>query len=518
MFKRNNDNLISEEFLDSIYKRYEQAMEIKRQIQPIWKECYKYALPHKNGLFGNSSYKFDGSIYDSTASSAVEELAGNILAELTPSWSPWFGLSIDNTENNQENKNIQNDEITIGEKDAKQTELQITETTENIIASHFNRSNFYTEAHQFYLDLITIGTAVLKLEPSEIGAASALHFTAIPISRLALFEGQNGIIDTVFYNFTMKETDVIERFKNYHYFDESMIKQAESNRDREVELIEAVIPRITDIGGIHGYYYIIFTKQKDTIFEYGKRAILFSKIIEKSPYICGRWLKIPDEVYGRSPIMKSMPDIKTANKVVELILKNASIAVSGVWMAEDDGILNLNNINLTPGSIIPKAPGSTGLIPLKTGADFDISQLVLNDLRQKINQNLLIYELHNEKEIPMTATEVRKRHERISKILGATYGRLQMEFLTPVIMNALYILKQRGEIQTRFIKGREVNFKYLSPLAKNQAIKDAENVMLWIDSISKLGPDAIKTINKKELSLFMAKTLSVPEKLINYDG
>jgi len=28
--------------------------------------------------------------------------------------------------------------------------------------------------------------------------------------------------------------------------------------------------------------------------------------------------------------MKALPDIKTANKVVELILKNASIAVTGI--------------------------------------------------------------------------------------------------------------------------------------------------------------------------------------------
>ena len=38
--------------------------------------------------------------------------------------------------------------------------------------------------------------------------------------------------------------------------------------------------------------------------------------------------------------MTTLPDIKTANKVVELILKNASIAVTGIWLADDDGVLN----------------------------------------------------------------------------------------------------------------------------------------------------------------------------------
>jgi hypothetical protein len=69
-----------------------------------------------------------------------------------------------------------------------------------------------------------------------------------------------------------------------------------------------------------------------------------------SPFINFRWLKAPGEIYGRSPVMKALPDIKTANKVVELILKNASIAVTGIWQADDDGVLNPANIKLVPGT------------------------------------------------------------------------------------------------------------------------------------------------------------------------
>ena len=50
--------------------------------------------------------------------------------------------------------------------------------------------------------------------------------------------------------------------------------------------------------------------------------------------------------------MKCLPDIKTANKVVELILKNASIAVTGIWQADDDGVLNPANIELKPGATV----------------------------------------------------------------------------------------------------------------------------------------------------------------------
>ena len=44
-----------------------------------------------------------------------------------------------------------------------------------------------------------------------------------------------------------------------------------------------------------------------------------------------RWLKAPGETYGRGPVAKALPDIRTANKVVELVLKNASIAAEAAF-------------------------------------------------------------------------------------------------------------------------------------------------------------------------------------------
>jgi hypothetical protein len=87
--------------------------------------------------------------------------------------------------------------------------------------------------------------------------------------------------------------------------------------------------------------------------------------------------------------MKALPDIRTANKVVELVLKNASIAVTGIWQADDDGVLNPATIRLVPGTIIPKAVGSSGLTPLAAPGRFDVSQIVLDDLRARIRHALL---------------------------------------------------------------------------------------------------------------------------------
>jgi hypothetical protein len=76
---------------------------------------------------------------------------------------------------------------------------------------------------------------------------------------------------------------------------------------------------------------------------------------------------------------------------------------------------------------------------------------------------------------------------------------LQSEFLTPVILRAISILKRRGEISDIFVDGHEVDLKYQFPLVKNQAVIDAENIVDWIKTLSELGKEAISLKIKRLL-------------------
>ena len=167
--------------------------------------------------------------------------------------------------------------------------------------------------------------------------------------------------------------------------------------------------------------------------------------------------------------MKALPDIKTANKVVELVLKNASIAVTGIWQADDDGVINPATIKLVPGTIIPKAVGSAGLTPLETPGRFDVSELVLDQLRNRIRKALFVDQLGQVNGPRMTATEVLERAAEMARILGATYGRLQSELLSPLVTRARGILARRGEIPDLPLDHRMVALEYKSPQARYQA-------------------------------------------------
>ena len=212
--------------------------------------------------------------------------------------------------------------------------------------------------------------------------------------------------------------------------------------------------------------------------------------------------------------MTALPEIKTANKVVELILKNASIAVTGIWLADDDGVLNPANIRLVPGSIIPKAVGSSGLTPLQAPGRFDVSSLLLDDLRTRIRHTLLVDRLGPVGGPRMTATEVVERSLETARLLGATFGRLQAELMAPLLSRAIAILRRRGEIPDLVLDGRDVDLRYKSPLARSQARQDVRETLTWLEVTAKMGDEATAVVDVPAAARWLAERLGVPGQLV----
>lgn len=292
-----------------------------------------------------------------------------------------------------------------------QTLAPILKEANEILQGHFDRSNFTVEIHQAFLDLVTYGTACIRFDETEPGDLSAFRFQTAPLDRIYFLDTANGFLDTVFCLLRLSRDEVLERFPH------AAPELKDSQNDARYTILYAVTPHAQ---GGYTLSFILDPENSDPLLLEQIRSAT-------SPFTAFRWQKASGEIYGRSPVMKALPDIKTANKVVELLLKNASIAVTGIWLADDDGILNPANIKLTPGAIIPKAVGSAGLTPQKMPENFDVSQLVLNDLRQKIRHALMGNLLGQDSKQRMTATEVLERQAHMIQMLGATYGRLQCE-------------------------------------------------------------------------------------------
>jgi hypothetical protein len=377
----------------AVRRRFERARSARGAWEQLWQECYEFALPPAQpGLRspdarGSAPPALSSRLFDGTAPDAVDQLAASLLARLTPPWSRWFGLAAGR-------------DLSPDEQQMAGPELEAIAET---LQTHFDRSNFAVEIHQCYLDLAAAGTACLLFEEAPVGGDSAFRFAAVPLAEAWLEESAQGRLDTVFRRTSLAGEAFRRRFPKAA-LDADTVRRIDAGEDVRIEVIEAVLPEPEDR---EGFRYVALRDGGADIA--AEDAPLAEGRFQRSPFIAFRWLKAPGEAYGRSPVMKALPDIKTANKVVELVLKNASIAVTGIWQAEDDGVLNPANIKLVPGSIIPKAVGSAGLTPLEAPGKFDVSQLVLEDLRARIRHALMADALAQVDAPRMTATEVLER-------------------------------------------------------------------------------------------------------------
>lgn len=229
-------------------------------------------------------------------------------------------------------------------------------------------------------------------------------------------------------------------------------------------------------------------------------------------------MKVAGEIYGRGPLITALPDIKTLNKVKELVLKNASLAISGVYTAADDGVLNPATVKIIPGAIIPVArnggPQGESLRPLPRAGDFNVSQIIINDLVQNIKRILLDESLPPDNMSARSATEVVERMKELSQNLGSAFGRLINETMIPIVSKTLQVMDERGLIDLPLrVNGLEVKVSPVSPLAMAQNMDEVANTMQFVQLASQMGPEGQATPKYGEIVDYIGDRLGVPSRL-----
>lgn len=480
--------------VDRLLKRYEICRQRRENWITVWEDCYEYCLPMRESFFHEASgQRRTDRIFDETAVVGVQEFASRLQAGLVPTFARWADLK-----SGVEVPPEQRDDI---------NELldDVTEYVFEIIQN----SNFNQEVHEAFLDL-AVGTACLLVEPGD--AVHPIRFQAVPLSHITLEAGPDDAISAVYRTRKMRLADVSVVWPSATLGVSSQ-KKLQDNPNAMVDIIECTIRDYSQLPDEVNQYFVFMKEDKQ---------LLFTETFEgkgSNPWVVFRWSKAASEVYGRGPIMNSLSAIKTCNLTVELILENAQMAISGMYQMDDDGTINTDNINLVPGTIIPKAPGTSGLTPVAPAGSFDVSSIVLEDMRTNIKKALYNEMLGNPNRTPMSATEVAERMADLSRQIGSAFGRLQAEFVQPVLARIVHLLVEQGRIQMPVLNGQEVKVVSVSPLARAQMQQDIVTVDRFIELIgARFGPEMVNMLLKSEVvAQYMADKLGVPQTIIRSD-
>ena len=456
----------------------------------MYRDAYEFALPQRQlyGYWeGNSvGNKKMARVFDSTAINSTQRFSNRLQSGIFPPQRKWCRLE-------------PGQDIPMERKVQAQAVLDVYNDK---MFAVIKQSNFDIAIGEFLLDL-SVGTACMLVQPGD--DISPINFIPVPMFLVAYEEGANGMVDKVYRRMRMKGESITQQWKDAE-LPESVKLRIEDKPTDDVDLLEATV---FDAERGDWCYHVIDKSSKEEI---------VYRRMPSSPWVISRYMKVAGEIYGRGPLITALPDIKTLNKTLELVLKNASIAVAGIYTAADDGVLNPQTLKLVPGAIIPVArnggPQGESLRPLPRAGDFNVSQIVINDLRQNIKRILLDESLPPDNMSARSATEVVERMKELAQNLGSAFGRLINETMVPLVSRILQVMDERGLIDLPLrVNGLEVKVSPVAPLAMAQNMEEVNSVVQFMQLTQSLGNEGALAIKMGDLIDYLGDKLGVPAAL-----
>jgi len=474
-----------------VLDRHDKALTKKEDFRSLYDEAYEFALPQRNlydGYYdgGVQGQKKMNRVFDSTAIASTQRFANRMQSGIFPPQRKWCRLE-------------PGSDIPEDRKAEAQAALDLYNEK---LFDTLKQSNFDVAIGEFLLDL-SVGTAVMMIQPGD--DINPINFIPVPQFLVSFDEGAHGQVDNVYRRMKLKVESLQRQWPDAKLSAEikTLIQQKPTE---EIELIEATV--FDQKRG--DYCYHVIEKKSKTELVYRR--------MDHSPWIVSRYAKIAGETYGRGPLITALPDIKTLNKTLELVLKNASLSISGVYTAADDGVLNPNTVRIMPGAIIPVArnggPQGESLKPLPRAGDFNVSQIVMDDLRKNIKRILLDESLPPDNMSARSATEVVERMKELAQNLGSAFGRLINETMIPVVSRMLQVMDEKGLITLPLqVNGLEIKISPVAPLAMAQNMEEVQNVLQYAQIAQGAGPEGAMSIKVDVMMDYIAEKLAVPQKL-----
>lgn len=446
---------------------------------PTLQDLADYILPKRKNILTRRTpgTKQTERLFDSTAPDSAVKLAAFIAGSLTNMAIRWFSLKMRINELNED----------------KETNIWLEACAEALFLA-LRQSNFNTESQEFYLDLDVFGTAALLVEEKDNDGPGfgGFLFRTEAIGSYFIAENAEGMVNTIFRKLQMSVGEAANKW-GAENLSESSQKLLVKDPDAQIDILHAIVPRHTAPGKLKGNkpfasYYI----------ELDKKKMLDEGGYDEFPFLVTRWSKTSGEEYGRGPGHIALPDIMTLNKADELTLRGWGKIIDPPLKVRDDGVVG--RVSTKPSSLIT-VRDMEALQPLEQGGKWDVNAALTQDRRASIRRMFYADQLQLPDKTIITATEVERRIELAQQILGPTMGRLEYEYLNPLISRCFKMLMRSGMlpeppqsvIEYSKKANVEIDVEYEGPLARAQRggeLQAINRLMTMVAPLLQLNPNS----------------------------
>lgn len=487
-----------EELAVRLIKRVDSLKAVRQVHESVWRECYDYTYPLRGAglsetvLDAQSAKSKVAKLLDGTATDSARMLASALMSGMTPANAQWLNL----------------DSELLPDDAAAWLSTCATLVWENIHAA-----NFDAEGYESNLDVVCAGWFVLYID--EDRDEGGLSFQQWLLSQCYVASTRrDGIVDTIYRCYQLTAAQAVKEFGEKNV-SEKIRDAAKKSPDDKFEFMHCIFPRET--------YVVNARLAKNLRFASYNIEVSGKKIVRESGYhefpcCVPRWMKIPGTSYGIGPVYDALPDCKELNETKRMEKAAQDLAIAGMWIAEDDGVLNPRTVKVGPRRIIV-ANSTDSMKPLLTGADFNVAFSAEDRLQASIRKIMMADQLQPQDGPAMTATEVHVRVALIRQLLGPVYGRFQAEYLQPLVERCFGLAYRAGAFPPapESLQNANFNVRYISPLARAQQLENVtaiERLGANVANLAQVAPEVTDLIDADEATRVIADALGVPAKVI----
>jgi hypothetical protein len=492
--------------VEELCQRYKSLKGSRGNWETHWEEVAERVLPRQIGFLGERTdgEKKTQKVFDSKPMLALDRFAAVMDSMLTPRAQKWHNLRTTNEELNRDHD----------------VQAWFYQTNQILYQARYSpKANFASQNFERWVSVGAFGTGALYI---DFDPATGLRYRCCNLKDLFLLENHQGAIDTVFRCFKYTARQAVQRWGEKR-MPEKILKALEnpSRQQEQFEFLHVVTPngdydstRADARGKPFASYYICVESQQLVTEPGGYNSF---------PYSVSRYVTAPDEVYGRSPAMMALPDIKMLNEMAKTDIRAAHKLIDPPILLHDDGILGggAMTVNMRPGGLNVGGVSRDGrpmIQPFNTGARVDINEAKMEQRRMAIDDAFLVTLFQILVETPrMTATEALIRAQEKGMLLGPTMGRQQSEALGPLIERELDLLAFHNVLppmpDIMIESGGEYEIVYDSPMSRMQRAEElvgVQRTMELLAPFAQIDPTVLDVFNKDELARLTAEVSGVP--------
>ena len=489
-----------------LYRRELEDLKSARTIHDsVWQKAYDYTYPERgygfNGTEVFTANDVSGKrrrIFDDTAADSVRSVAANFVSSTTPRNAMWIGFDagFDTTADSAD------DEVT-----------RYLDNAARIIHENLQASNFYDLIFDCAIDLIVGGWPILFSGEAPQGGYT---FEQWPCGECYIAASMpNGPIDIIYRVTTFTVRQLVNKYGEGKVSPSTLANWQNSKHNEKVVVCHAIKPRSN--GYVEGAVRSEAMRFESCHLEIANKHVLTESGYHEFPCMVPRMSLIPGTHYALGMVDKALGSILSLNKIKEMEEDALSVAVSGMWIAVDDGILNPNNVKIGPKKILA-ANSVDSMKELRSGSDFNVTFSAEERLQAAIRRSLMADQLQPQDGPDMTAYEVSIRVQIVRQMLGPMTARFEAELRRMV--DRLFMIALRAGVlgpAPEALGGVDITPQFYSPLARAQRMEEIQamdRMETTIMNQMQVDPSVADIYDYEQADRVRGDSLGVPKKVI----